>query len=126
MTHRSRLGPLVASRSGWSNGFVDFDNDGWKDLFTANSHVNDAIERFEQNAYRLTNSVFRNLGDGTFGDASAEAGLAAGAARAHRGAGFGDLDGDGRVDVVVSSLQGPAELWANRVTAGRALARASG
>jgi hypothetical protein len=49
----------VAARSGWSNGFVDFDNDGWKDLFTANSHVNDAIDRFESNTYRLPNSVFR-------------------------------------------------------------------
>jgi enediyne biosynthesis protein E4 len=113
-THRARLAPLVAMRSGWANGLFDFDNDGWKDLFTANSHVNDEIERFEANTYRLTNSVFRNAGDGTFTDQSAPSGLAAGEARAHRGAGFGDLDGDGRVDVVVSSLGAPAELWWNR------------
>ena len=37
----------MAARSGWGNGLFDFDNDGWKDLFTANSHVNDEIERFE-------------------------------------------------------------------------------
>lgn len=114
VTYASRLSPLVAARSGWGNAFVDFDNDGWKDLFTANAHVNDAIDRFESHSYRLTNSVFHNLGDGTFADASAEAGLDAAAARAHRGAGFGDFDGDGRVDVVVSSLQGPAELWWNK------------
>jgi len=114
VTHRSRLTPLVVSRSGWSNGFFDFDNDGWKDLFTANSHVNDAIERFEQAAYRLPNSLFQNMGNGTFSDASAAAGLSSGPPRAHRGAGFGDFDEDGRVDVVVTSLQGPAELWANR------------
>ena len=114
VTHRTRLAPLVATRSGWGNAFVDFDNDGWKDLFTANSHVNDEIERFEANKYRLTNSVFQNAGDGTFTDASAESGLAAGPPRAHRGAAFGDLDQDGRVDVVVASLQAPAELWWNQ------------
>ena len=114
VTHRSRLGPLVVSRSGWSNGLVDLDNDGWKDLFTANSHVNDAIERFGSDAYRLANSVFLNGGDGTFSDASAAAGLSSGPPRAHRGAGFADLDGDGRLDVVVTSLQAPAEVWANR------------
>jgi hypothetical protein len=117
-THRARLAPLVAPRSGWGNGLFDFDNDGWKDLFTANSHVNDEIERFEATAYRLPNSVFRNAGDGTFTDASAAAGLADGEARAHRGAAFGDLDQDGRVDVVVSSLQAPAELWWNESPAG--------
>jgi hypothetical protein len=114
VTYRTRLAAMVAGRSGWSNGFFDFDNDGWKDLFTANSHVNDEIERFESHAYRLPNSVFRNQGDGSFADASLESGLAAGPARAHRGAGFGDFDGDGRVDVVVTSLEGPAELWWNQ------------
>ena len=113
-TLRARLSPLVAARSGWSNGFADFDNDGWKDLFTANSHVNDAIERFIQASYALTNSVFRNVGDGTFADASAASGLAGGPARAHRGAALADLDGDGRIDVVVTSLQAPAEVWVNR------------
>jgi hypothetical protein len=114
VTHSSRLAPLVAPRSGWANGLFDFDNDGWKDLFSANAHVNDEIERFESNKYRLTNSLFRNMGDGTFSDASAAAGLDAAPPRAHRGAAFADFDGDGRVDVVVSSLQGPAELWWNR------------
>jgi hypothetical protein len=113
-TYRARLSPLVAARSGWSNAFVDLDNDGWKDLFTANSHVNDAIDRFESHSYRLTNSAFRNRGDGTFEDASAAAGLDAGERRAHRGAGFADLDADGRLDVVVSSLGAAAELWWNR------------
>jgi hypothetical protein len=113
-THRARLAPLVATRSGWGNGFFDFDNDGWKDLFTANAHVNDEIERFEANRYRLANSVFRGNGDGTFADVSEASGLAAGEARAHRGAAFGDLDQDGRVDVVVTSLQAPAELWWNQ------------
>jgi hypothetical protein len=118
VTLRARLAPLVAARSGWANGLFDFDNDGWKDLFTANAHVNDQIEHFESNAYRLANSVFRNAGDGTFTDASVESGLAAGPPRAHRGAAFGDLDQDGRVDVVVTSLQAPAGLWWNQSAGG--------
>jgi hypothetical protein len=113
-THRSGLRRLVAKLSGWGNGLFDFDNDGWKDLFTANGHVNDEIERFQADTYRQANSVFRNEGDGTFRDVSAAAGLAGAPARAHRGAAFGDLDGDGRVDVVVTALGEPAELWANR------------
>ncbi len=112
----------MVARSGWSNGFLDFDNDGWKDLFTANSHVNDAIDQFESSAYRLTNSLFQGTGDGTFRDASAEAGLGSGPARAHRGAAFGDFDDDGRVDVVVTALQEPAELWRNDFAGGRPLA----
>ncbi len=121
-TFRSRLAAAVAQRSGWANALVDLDNDGWKDLFTANSHVNDAIDRFESRSYRETNSVFRNRGDGSFEDASLASGLALAAPRAHRGAGFGDLDGDGRIDVVVSALGEPAELWHNESPAGHWLA----
>jgi len=113
VTHPSHVGRLVAARSGWGNGLFDLDNDGWKDIFTANAHVNDEIEKFQNDTYRQANSVFRSLGDGTFEDASAESGLAAGPARAHRGAAFGDLDQDGRVDVVVTALGAPAELWHN-------------
>ena len=115
VTYRTGLGPLVAGQERLEQRPpVDFDNDGWKDLFTANSHVNDSIDQFEAFAYRLPNSVFRNRGDGTFADASVESGLAAGPARPHRGAGFADLDDDGRVDVVVTALEAPTELWRNR------------
>ncbi|HEY2941903.1 MAG TPA: CRTAC1 family protein [Vicinamibacteria bacterium] len=113
VTHQSRLGPAVARRSGWSNALVDLDNDGWKDLFTANGHVNDAIEKFQSDRYALTNGFFRNLGDGTFEDASAAAGLETAPPRAHRGAALADLDGDGRLDAIVTALSAPAELWRN-------------
>ncbi len=112
-TYSSRLGPLSRPWSGWSNGFFDFNNDGWKDLFTANSHVNDRIELFEATEYKQANSVFVNLGNGTFRDVSAEVGEGFRTAKAHRGSGFADFDNDGKMDVVVAALGEPAELWHN-------------
>jgi enediyne biosynthesis protein E4 len=109
-THTSRLGSLTLKHSGWGLGLFDFNNDGWKDLFTANSHVNDLVEKFEPAVYREKNSVFANAG-GTFRDVSDEAGLAP--VKAHRGAAFADFNGDGRIDAVVSALGETAELWEN-------------
>ena len=110
-TYASRLGSLTVHHSGWGTGFFDFNNDGWKDLFTTNSHVNDRVELFEPAVYKEANTVFVNLGNGTFADASADAGLTG--AKAHRGSAFADFDGDGKIDVVVSSLEGAVELWHN-------------
>ena len=110
-THSSQLAQLSAARSGWSNGFFDFNNDGWKDLFTANSDVNDLVDLFQSTHYKQPNSLFANLGDGTFRDVSSDAGFTL--ARAHRGSAFADFDNDGKVDVVVSALGESAELWQN-------------
>ena len=89
----------------------DFNNDGWKDLFTANSDVNDLVDLFQSTHYKQPNSLFANLGDGTFRDVSSDAGFTL--ARAHRGSAFADFDNDGKVDVVVSALGESAELWQN-------------
>ena len=110
-THSSQLAQLSAPRSGWSNGLFDFNNDGWKDLFTSNSDVNDLVDLFQSTDYKQPNSLYANLGDGTFRDVSSDAGFTL--ARAHRGSAFADFDNDGRVDVVVSALGEPAELWQN-------------
>ncbi|HWP98901.1 MAG TPA: CRTAC1 family protein [Vicinamibacterales bacterium] len=117
-THASGLGAATMRRSGWGVGLVDLDNDGWKDLFTANSHVNDRIELFEASEYRQANSVFRNLGDGRFQDVSSGAGADFQTARAHRGNAFADFDGDGRLDVVTTALGERAQLWRNTSPAG--------
>ena len=119
-TLKSRLGPLTLRHSGWGLGLFDFNNDGWKDLFTANSHVNDRVEEFESAVYQEANSVFANAG-GVFQDVSTEAGLTL--VKAHRGAAFADFDGDGRIDAVVSSLGAPAELWENVEPGAAPLAR---
>jgi hypothetical protein len=113
-TLASRMGALSRVYSGWGIGIVDFDNDGWKDIFTANSHVNDRIELFEATTYKQPNGMFHNSGQGRFEDVSESAGLrATGASRAHRGAAFADFNNDGRVDVVTSSLNDQPELWEN-------------
>jgi hypothetical protein len=112
-TYSSRLGPISRNYSGWSLGLFDFDNDGWKDIFTANAHVDDQVQRFEANQYKLHNSIFANRRDGTFEDISNTQGPEFLVPRAHRGAAFADFNQDGRIDVVVTALGEPAELWEN-------------
>ena len=110
-TYRAQIGLPSNTMSGWGNGIFDFDGDGWKDIFTANSHVSENLEFYRQQKYKLSNAVFQNLGDGTFENVGAQGGLLA--AAAHRGAAFGDLDRDGRIDVVVSIIGEPAEILYN-------------
>jgi hypothetical protein len=113
-TATSRLGRLTRDMSGWSNGIMDFDNDGWKDLFVTRSDVNDnGIEPGSGGRYHEPCSVIRNLGNGKFEDVSAKAGASFQIPAAHRGVAFGDLDNDGRIDAVVTVLNGPARLFRN-------------
>ncbi len=113
-SYHSRLGLLSRTYSGWGIGVFDFDNDGRKDIFTANSHVNDQVEAFEATAYKQHNAVFRNVGEGRFEDASQGAGPGfLQAVRAHRGCAFADFNQDGRIDVVTSSLGDRPEIWQN-------------
>jgi hypothetical protein len=111
-TQSSGLATLTTQRSGWCSIFTDVDNDGRKDLFTANSHVNDRIGKSESVGWKQANSLFVNDAGGRFRDATADAGLDA-AIAAHRGCGVADFDGDGRRDIVVLVLGGRAELWKN-------------
>ncbi len=111
VTYPSKMGSISLHHSGWGTSMADFNNDGWKDIFTANSHVNDRVEMFEDAIYKEPDSVFANSGSGTFQDLSKDAGLTEN--KAHRGSAVADFDGDGKLDVVVSSLEGSVELWHN-------------
>jgi enediyne biosynthesis protein E4 len=100
--------------SGWGNGIFDFDNDGWKDLFVVRANVLDNISELTPNRkYPEPNSIFRNLGNGKFADVGSTAGPDFQMEAAHRGAAFGDLFNDGRIDAVVSVLNGPVKILRN-------------
>jgi len=104
----------TARMSGWGNGIADFDNDGWKDLFVARSEVLDTISlHVPTRHFPEPNTVFRNLGNGRFEDVSATAGPDFQKEAPHRCVAFGDFDNDGRIDMVVSVLGGPAKLLHN-------------
>jgi len=113
-TYATQMGALSIKLSAWGNGLFDLDNDGWKDLFTANSHVNDLIEQFEAREYKQPNSVFLNARNGSFRDVSSALGPGFQTRRAHRGIGFGDFNQDGKMDVVVTSIEDVTELWENK------------
>jgi enediyne biosynthesis protein E4 len=113
VTWQSGLGAETVKHSGWSLGLFDFNNDGFKDLFTVNAHVNDNIELYNNQTYRQQNSIFANLGNGMFQDVSRLAGEDFQGRGAHRGCAFADFDNDGRIDVVTTCLNEPAELFRN-------------
>jgi hypothetical protein len=112
-TFHAGLGYETLKMSGWGVGAYDLDNDGNKDLFTANSHASENAESYGHDRYKQSNAVFLNLGSGRFRNVTAEAGPALQAAAAHRGCAFGDLNNDGRIDVVVAAIGQPAELLYN-------------
>jgi hypothetical protein len=113
ITTESGMRALSMPRSGFGPGLYDFDNDGWKDLFVSRGDV--LSRAMPGSVVDQPNTVFRNLGaSGKWQALTEEAGFDAAAPARHRGCAFGDLDGDGRVDVVTTALQADAEIWMNR------------
>jgi hypothetical protein len=104
-------GPLV----GWGTGFFDVDNDGWLDLFSAHGHVYPQMDQIVYGAgYKQPLMLFRNNRNRTFENVSALAGLDKLPAAAHRGVAFGDVNNDGKVDLLILVVGEPPLLLINR------------
>jgi len=113
VTDTAGLGTMTFLHSGWGMRFLDYDNDGWKDLLIGQAHVMDTIElTYPQLHYREPMLIARNTGHG-FVDISAESGSVFHEAWVSRGMAIGDIDNDGRLDAVVTENGGPAHILHN-------------
>lgn len=110
----SGIAAISQLHSGWGAKFFDYDNDGWKDLFVAQGHVMDNIERTQPSLrYREPLLLMRNV-NGRFVDVSHSSGMPFQSPRSARGAAVFDLDNDGFLDVVVNVKDAPALLLHNK------------
>ena len=112
VTSRSGMTALSESMAGYSPNVGDFDNDGRKDIFVSRGHVQ-SPNMAGRTVIDQPNTVFRNLPGGRWAALTGEAGFAALPPRRHRGAAAADLNRDGKLDLVVTALSAPAELWMN-------------
>ena len=110
VTDKTGLAAMTTRFTAWGTGLFDFDNDGNKDIFAAGSAILDNSMEVNHKPYPLPNLLYRNFGNMAFKDESAQAGASFSVPAAHRGAAFGDLDNDGKVDIVVTVLNASARV----------------
>lgn len=113
VTGSTGVGGITQLHSGWGLKFVDFDNDGWKDLFVAQSHVMDNIEKVQPFIRYLEPLLMMRNKLGRFEDVTAQCGEAFRMPRAARGVAFGDLFNDGAIDIVINCLEDKALVLRN-------------
>lgn len=112
ITAKNGMAVLSTPMSGYSIHIADFDNDGWKDIFASRGDVQSPAMA-ERRQIDQPNTVFRNNPGGKWSALTAEAGFTEQPPRRHRGSAFGDLNHDGKLDLVVTALSAPAEIWIN-------------
>ena len=103
----------------WGTGLVDFDNDGWPDLFYSVGNLFPRVERFNPRyPYKGPRFLFRNLRDGTFANITGECGPGLTTPHSSRGCAFGDFDNDGDMDVLIMNMNEPPSLIRADVSSG--------
>lgn len=112
----SELGPASLPYVAWGTAFIDFDNDGWVDLAVSNGHVYPQADKIQGvTPYRQPMVLFRNKGDRTFENVSKQAGFTKLRAASWRGLAAGDVNNDGKMDLLVMDADGPPLLLINRI-----------
>ena len=114
MSMRSGIGKRSMPFLGWGAGFIDYDNDGWLDLLFINGHIYPAADKFDWGtSYSQRPLLFRNLHDGKFEEVPSVKGTGLAQVISGRGAAFGDLLNDGKIDVVINLIEGVPVLFRN-------------
>ena len=99
VSNPSKIARLSESLAGWSAGFIDYNNDGWKDLYSANGDIDNLLPNARQH-----DTMFENVNGKSFQDVSQEMGADFLFQGFQRGSAFADLNNDGFLDIVVTSL----------------------
>ncbi len=119
---QSDVGRASLLTLGFGCFFFDYDLDGWLDIYIANGHIEDGIERVQPRVrYAEPPHLFHNLGNGKFEEVTASAGSSFAAPRVARGAAYGDINNDGALDLLVATNGGPAALFRNTGTKNHSL-----
>jgi hypothetical protein len=116
VSFKSRTAPSGLPYVGWGTSFLDYDNDGLLDLIAVNGHVYPQLDKSRSGAaagYKQRKLLYHNRGDGTFEEMGARFGPVLTEERASRGLAVGDLDNDGRLDVVINDLDGSPQVLRN-------------